>query len=502
MWPSLMARRTKRQAPRLLLARPRRRRQHGDQRPDRHPRRARRLRPLGRARLRGLVRPACPAVLQPARGRPRLRRPRPITAGAARSRSSARRWSAGAGRPGPARRGARPRLSLGRRPQRARRRRRLHLRHQQPRRRARLDQRRLSRACARPPQPRDPGRRPWSTGCCSTAAAPSASARRVAATAGLPRRRTGRARGRRFHSPPILMRSGIGRGRASASHGIEVVEDLPVGDHRVRPSLCPHGAQAEGPSCALDRHRGPPQQLLAVKYSSGLAGGGDDDMPMMAFNHGGIGGDLDPSMFGEAGIHCSLFEASLARPVRLASARPAARPARRAQHAGRRARPDPPARRRQAPGRHRDPPGGAGASPARSRSATPARPVAELDRRSRPGLRRLAPRRLTPKPPARCRRLLHGPVEVGTAAARRPRRPRPRGIDGLRVADASIMPYDCKANTSLTAIMIGEHVADRMWRKPASRSPWPRFFRHPATRSRDPRTRPALPRGPRRPAAG
>lgn len=39
---------------------------------------------------------------------------------------------------------------------------------------------------------------------------------------------------------------------------------------------------------------------------------------------------------------------------------------------------------------------------------------------------------------------------------------RVRGITGLRIADASIMPYDCKANTCLTAIMIGEHIADRM----------------------------------------
>ena len=41
---------------------------------------------------------------------------------------------------------------------------------------------------------------------------------------------------------------------------------------------------------------------------------------------------------------------------------------------------------------------------------------------------------------------------------------RVRGIEALRVADASIMPYDCKANTCLTSIMIGEHIADRMRR--------------------------------------
>jgi choline dehydrogenase len=37
---------------------------------------------------------------------------------------------------------------------------------------------------------------------------------------------------------------------------------------------------------------------------------------------------------------------------------------------------------------------------------------------------------------------------------------RVRGIAGLRVADALIMLYDCKANTCLTTIMIGEHIAE------------------------------------------
>ena len=36
---------------------------------------------------------------------------------------------------------------------------------------------------------------------------------------------------------------------------------------------------------------------------------------------------------------------------------------------------------------------------------------------------------------------------------------------GLRVADASIMPYGCKANTCLAAIAIGEHFADCMQRE-------------------------------------
>ncbi len=37
-----------------------------------------------------------------------------------------------------------------------------------------------------------------------------------------------------------------------------------------------------------------------------------------------------------------------------------------------------------------------------------------------------------------------------------------RGIDGLRVCDASIMPSDCRANLHFTCVMIGENLARRM----------------------------------------
>ena len=36
------------------------------------------------------------------------------------------------------------------------------------------------------------------------------------------------------------------------------------------------------------------------------------------------------------------------------------------------------------------------------------------------------------------------------------------GLEGLRIADASIMPNIPRANTNLTAIMIGERIADFM----------------------------------------
>jgi choline dehydrogenase len=39
---------------------------------------------------------------------------------------------------------------------------------------------------------------------------------------------------------------------------------------------------------------------------------------------------------------------------------------------------------------------------------------------------------------------------------------RVRGIAGLRVIDASVMPADCKANTNFTTIMIAEMMAERL----------------------------------------
>jgi choline dehydrogenase len=37
-----------------------------------------------------------------------------------------------------------------------------------------------------------------------------------------------------------------------------------------------------------------------------------------------------------------------------------------------------------------------------------------------------------------------------------------RGVEGLRIADASIMPSDCRANLHFTCVMIGEAAARRM----------------------------------------
>ena len=44
---------------------------------------------------------------------------------------------------------------------------------------------------------------------------------------------------------------------------------------------------------------------------------------------------------------------------------------------------------------------------------------------------------------------------------------RVRGVDGLRVADASVMPYIVNANTNFPSIMIGEKCAELLRPRPA-----------------------------------
>jgi choline dehydrogenase len=53
---------------------------------------------------------------------------------------------------------------------------------------------------------------------------------------------------------------------------------------------------------------------------------------------------------------------------------------------------------------------------------------------------------------------------------------RVRGLHGLRVIDASIMPLDCQANTSLTTIMIGEKMAARLRGQLLGVAPQPQHF--------------------------
>jgi choline dehydrogenase len=258
-----------------------------------------------------------------------------------------------------------------------------------------------------------------------------------------------------IHSPCILMRSGIGPAGQLAAHGIAVLHDQPaVGqnfmDHPIlraslglRPAARASGADARHTNCCLT-------------YSSGLGGGGERDMIMIAYNHRGLGADGQPALNGAIGI--ALYDAMSRGEVRLASAAPEAQPV--------------------------------------VEENMLAHPADRL--RLRDGVRRLA--RLTALPPvvaiaetitfgdsalsmaeaaalpdaaldalmlAEAGDIQHAAGTCRMSAHEDPRGVvdpdlQVRGVVGLRVADASIMPSDCRANLNFTCVMIGEMAARRM----------------------------------------
>jgi choline dehydrogenase-like flavoprotein len=86
------------------------------------------------------------------------------------------------------------------------------------------------------------------------------------------------------HSPPLLMRSGIGRAAELAAHGIDVVADLPVGrslqDHCM---LLVPILMAESTRYSVDNR----VTNVVLRYSSGLAGAGENDMMLLPNNGAG-----------------------------------------------------------------------------------------------------------------------------------------------------------------------------------------------------------------------
>ncbi|MBY0361745.1 MAG: GMC family oxidoreductase [Phreatobacter sp.] len=256
-----------------------------------------------------------------------------------------------------------------------------------------------------------------------------------------------------IHSPAILMRSGIGPAADLAALGIAVLADLPVGrgcmDHpilRASLALTPEAA-AQHPDA---RHTN-----CCVTYSSGLAGGGERDMIMIGFNHRGLA-EGRPSSQGAIGI--ALYDAFSRGEVRLASADPGANPV------------------------------------VEENMLDDARDLMRL----RDGIRRLA--RITAHPAvagiasaitfgesglefaaaaalpddALDALMLQEAWDIQHAAGTCRMGPagnpaavvdpdlRVHGLEALRVADASIMPTDCRANLHFTCVMIGEMAARRM----------------------------------------
>lgn len=258
-----------------------------------------------------------------------------------------------------------------------------------------------------------------------------------------------------IHSPTILMRSGIGPGLRLQALGIPVLRDqASVGrnlmDHPVlrsglalKPEFTARDPDARHTNCALT-------------YSSGLGGGGRRDMIMVSYNHRGFAGDDTPGPGGAVGV--SLYDAFSRGELRLASADPDADPV---VDENMLADPRDRLRMRDAVWR------------LAALAGQPALRAIADDIRFGDGP--LSPAQAASLPEAELDALMlqqasdiqHAAGTCHMTAYEDPRGVvdpdlRVRGTRGLRVADASIMPTDCRANLHFTCVMIGENLARRM----------------------------------------
>jgi choline dehydrogenase len=257
-----------------------------------------------------------------------------------------------------------------------------------------------------------------------------------------------------IHSPAILMRSGIGPAGHLAELGIPLVRDLPgVGQNFMDHPMLRATIALQPEHTAKDRDAR--HTNCCLTYSSGLEQGGDRDMIMIAFNHRGLGDDL-PNPTGAIGL--SIYNALSRGEVRLVSADADANP-----EVDENMLADPRDRRRMRDGVRRL--ARIVAHPAYARIAdaitfeasgidfqqAAALPDDELDALML----------------AQCGDIQHaaGTCRMGPASeALAVTDPdlKVHGVDGLRVADASIMPTDCRANLHFTCVAIGEELARRM----------------------------------------
>ncbi|WP_428484061.1 GMC family oxidoreductase [Rhodopila sp.] len=251
-----------------------------------------------------------------------------------------------------------------------------------------------------------------------------------------------------IHSPAILLRSGLGSAADLRALGISVARNMPEvgGNFMDHPTL--RASLALRPDFVS---RDPDQRHTncCVTYTSGLAGGGRRDMIMIGFNHRAIGQGEMPS--GTGAVGASLFNAFSRGRVRLASSNPATDPLVEENMLD-----DP-----------RD--------VLRMRDAV--RRLAILV--AHPALADLATAITFHDSGLNFDAVAAMPEDVldglmldqaadaqhaaGTCRMTAYEEPRGvvdpdlrvKGVRGLRVADASIMPADCRANTNFTCMMIG-----------------------------------------------
>ncbi|MGE0726207.1 MAG: GMC family oxidoreductase [Alphaproteobacteria bacterium] len=260
------------------------------------------------------------------------------------------------------------------------------------------------------------------------------------------------------HSPAILLRSGIGDAARLAPHGIPLVAgNGAVGRHFL-----------EHPNVRAFLRMRPEKRLTdidfrhtncCVTYSSTLGGGGFNDMIFIAFNHRGFEDD-DPARQADGGIAVGVFEGFSEGEIVLRSRDPTVDPLVEANMLS-----DERDRVRLRDGVRRL--AKIVAHPAITAIATgvefgfsgqPFAPVAAADDDA-----------LDAAMLAECADAQHAMGTCRMSAHEDPRGAvdpdgKVRGVDALYVADASIMPADCRANTHLTTVMIGENIADRLRR--------------------------------------
>jgi choline dehydrogenase len=251
-----------------------------------------------------------------------------------------------------------------------------------------------------------------------------------------------------IHSPAILLRSGVGPAEELRAMGIAVARDLPVGRHffdhplfratiQLREGLRPTDPDTRHTNCC-------------VTYSSGLADGGKRDMILIAFNHRGIGN--------AGAIGAGLFNAYSRGTLKLASTDPTIDPVVEENMLA-----DPRDMLRMMDAVRRlavitsQPPLSEISDWIRLADTDLTLPQAaslpdhELDavlRRETGDIQHAA---------GSCRMSAVGDSDgvVNPDGS-------VKGISGLRVADASIMPSDCRANTHFTTVVIGEAIARMM----------------------------------------
>ncbi len=263
-----------------------------------------------------------------------------------------------------------------------------------------------------------------------------------------------------IHSPAVLMRSGVGPAVELKTHGIALVHELSaVGKNLIDHPLVRIELNLQEQVRPRDpdfRHTN-----CCVKYSSGISGAGISDMIIMSMNHGGFS-DKDPNTFGVAGIYASLFQSYSRGEILLVSADPEVDPfveERMLSDVRDLARLRDAAKRLFAIGKHQAVTeichsvsvGSTGRTIDDFTAAIDGQIDNELD------VWLLAEAADAQHAAGTCKMgsLEDSRCVVGPDC-------RVRGLIGVRVVDASIMPTDCRANTHLTTVMIAEYIADKM----------------------------------------